>query len=196
MQFPAPGQQFSMSVIACFQQLSWNAHKNGELYRIYRIDPKVFLADTFYVVSARQQITPRRRIRVLIADDHPVIRKIVRSTLERHPYLDVCGEAVDGAQAVEKAKEIKARCCRAQWDRRPAMHPIPATFYIKRRDTLRSQIVILSSNVDKRFLEEAKRVGAHAYVVKSKAGAALVAAIEAVVEGEGFCVLNNSVGRA
>jgi hypothetical protein len=48
-----------------------------------------------------------RRVRVLIADDHQVIRKIVRSTLEVHPQLEVCGEAADGAQAIEAAKKLK-----------------------------------------------------------------------------------------
>jgi len=42
-------------------------------------------------------------IRVLIADDHPLIRKIVRSTLQEDLQLDVCGEACDGVEAIEQA---------------------------------------------------------------------------------------------
>jgi hypothetical protein len=41
-----------------------------------------------------------RRMRVLIADDHPVVRGIVRSTLQQHPHIVVCGEAKDGAEAL------------------------------------------------------------------------------------------------
>jgi DNA-binding NarL/FixJ family response regulator len=70
----------------------------------------------------------------------------------------------------------------------PVMDGFAATGEIKRHIP-EMAIVILSSNVDKRFLEEAKKIGARAYVAKSKAGAALVTAIEAAVEGENFFVL-------
>jgi DNA-binding NarL/FixJ family response regulator len=52
-----------------------------------------------------------------------------------------------------------------------------------------SAIVILSSNADQRFVEEAKRIGVRAFVAKNKAGEALVKAIEAAVRGEDFVVL-------
>jgi DNA-binding NarL/FixJ family response regulator len=52
-----------------------------------------------------------------------------------------------------------------------------------------SAIVILSSNADQRFVEEAKKIGVRAYVAKTKAGEALVKAIEAAVRGEDFVVL-------
>ena len=111
----------------------------------------------------------------------------MRSTLEQQPHLEVCGEAVDGAQAVEKAKEIKPDVVVLNVTM-PVMDGFAATREIKRHMP-EIAIVILSSNVDKRFLEEAKRIGARAYVAKSKAGEALVAAIDAAVEGEDFFVL-------
>ena len=48
-----------------------------------------------------------RRVRILIADDYPAIRKSVRSTLEDNPRFEVCGEAEDGAEAIEKAERLK-----------------------------------------------------------------------------------------
>jgi DNA-binding NarL/FixJ family response regulator len=48
-----------------------------------------------------------RRVRVLIADDHPIIRRAVRSVLQTHPHFEVCGEATDGAQAIQEAKKLK-----------------------------------------------------------------------------------------
>ena len=48
-----------------------------------------------------------RRIRVLIADDHPVIRRALRSTLQVRPEIEVCGEAMDGSEAIEEAKKLK-----------------------------------------------------------------------------------------
>jgi DNA-binding NarL/FixJ family response regulator len=137
-------------------------------------------------MSALQPIPPTRRIRVLIADDHPVIRKVVRLTLEQQPHLEVCGEAVGGAQAVEKAKEIKPDVVVLNVTM-PIMDGFAASREIKRHIP-ETAIVILSSNVDKRFLEEAKRIGARAYVSRSKAGSALVTAIEAALQGEDFIV--------
>ena len=48
-----------------------------------------------------------RRVRILIADDYPAIRKSVRYTLEEYPRFEVCGEAEDGAEAIEKAHRLK-----------------------------------------------------------------------------------------
>jgi DNA-binding NarL/FixJ family response regulator len=48
-----------------------------------------------------------RRLRILIADDHPIIRKTVRFALERHPRFEVCGEAADGSKALEEARKLK-----------------------------------------------------------------------------------------
>jgi DNA-binding NarL/FixJ family response regulator len=45
-----------------------------------------------------------RKVRVLIADDHPVIRSMVRSTLQLHPKFEICGEVEDGGQAVERKR--------------------------------------------------------------------------------------------
>jgi DNA-binding NarL/FixJ family response regulator len=48
-----------------------------------------------------------RKVRILIADDHPVIRRVVRSTLQRQPHFEVCGEVENGLEAVEEAKKLK-----------------------------------------------------------------------------------------
>ena len=46
-------------------------------------------------------------MRILIADDHPVIRRAVRAALEEHPRFEICGEAEDGAKAIEEAQRLK-----------------------------------------------------------------------------------------
>jgi chemotaxis response regulator CheB len=51
--------------------------------------------------------TPQPRIRVLAADDHPLIRKMVAATFLQHAHIDVVGETKDGAEAVELAKQTK-----------------------------------------------------------------------------------------
>jgi len=126
-------------------------------------------------------------IRVLIVDDHPVIRKIVRSTLEAHPHFDVCGEATNGAQAIEDAKKLKPDVVVLNITM-PVMNGFEAAREIK---TILPQtaIVILSSNADQHFIEEAKKIGVQAYVTKTKAGEELVKAVEAAVIGEDFVLI-------
>jgi DNA-binding NarL/FixJ family response regulator len=128
-----------------------------------------------------------RIVRVLVADDHPVIRRMVRSTLEVQPHFEVCGEARNGAEAIEEAKKLK-----------PDVVVLNVTMPVKngfeaareiRASLPGSAIVILSSNADWRFVEEARKLGVRAYVAKTKAGEGLVKAVEAAVMGEDFVLL-------
>lgn len=118
-----------------------------------------------------------------MADDHAVIRKSVRQILESHTDFEVCGEARDGAEAVAEAQRLKPDVVVLNITM-PVLDGIAAA----REITLKlpeSAIVILSSHADKHFVEQAKKSGARAYVAKSKAGEALVRAIEAaVIEGD------------
>jgi DNA-binding NarL/FixJ family response regulator len=87
-----------------------------------------------------------RRVRVLVADDHPVIRRMVSSTLEAHPHLEVCGEAKNGAEAIEEAKKLKPDVVVLN-----VMMPVKNGFVAAReiRSSLPGEaIVILSSNAD------------------------------------------------
>jgi DNA-binding NarL/FixJ family response regulator len=128
-----------------------------------------------------------RRVRILIADDHPMIRRAVRSTLQEHTHFEVCGEAFDGAQAVEEAKKLKPDVVVLNVTM-PVMNGFEAARKIK-ENVPESTIVILSSNADQRFVEEAQKIGVRAFVSKTKAGEALVKAVEAAVKGEDFVVL-------
>jgi DNA-binding NarL/FixJ family response regulator len=128
-----------------------------------------------------------RRVRVLIADDHPVIRRMVRSTLQVHPEFEVCGEAEDGAQAIEEAKKLKPDVVVLNVTM-PVLDGFEAAREI-RTSLPESAIVILSSHADQRFIEIARKIGVRAYVAKTKAGEALVKAIEAAVRGEDFVLI-------
>jgi DNA-binding NarL/FixJ family response regulator len=128
-----------------------------------------------------------RRVRVLIADDHPVIRKAVRSTLQVHPEIEVCGEATDGAEAIEEAKKLNPDVVVLNVTM-PVLNGFEAAREIK---TIlpKTAIVILSEKADREFVEEAKKIGVRAYVAKSKAGEALVRAVQAAVMGEDFVLI-------
>ena len=128
-----------------------------------------------------------RNVRILIADDQPTIRTIVRSTLENVPYFEVCGEAVDGAKAIEEAKKLKPEVVVLNITM-PILNGFEAAREIKAL-LPETAIVILSSHADQRFVEAAKKIGVRSYVSKSKVGDALVKSIEAAVNGEDFVLI-------
>jgi len=124
-----------------------------------------------------------RSLRILIADDHPIIRKHVRRILEEQPLYSVCGEAYDGVEAIEEAKRLKPDVVVLNVSM-PILNGMDAACKIK-TEVPETAIVILSSNADKHFVEEAKKIGARAYVAKTKAAEALVTAIQrAITDGE------------
>lgn len=132
--------------------------------------------------------TGERRMRILIADDHPVIRKTVRAILEAHPRLEVVGEVEDGVRAVEEAEKLKPDVVVLNVSM-PQMSGLEAAREIKTK-VPESVIVILSSHADARLIEDAKRVGARAYVAKTKAGRDLVKAILTAVSGGDFILMD------
>ena len=86
-----------------------------------------------------------RRLRVLVADDHPFIRKAVRTTLERHPHFEVCAEAENGALAVRMANEFKPDVVVLDINM-PFLNGFEAARQIK-KEVPQIAVVILSSNV-------------------------------------------------
>jgi DNA-binding NarL/FixJ family response regulator len=108
----------------------------------------------------------------------------VRSTLQVHPEIEVCGEATGGAQAIEEAKKLNPDLVVLNVTM-PVLDGFEAAREIK-MILPESAIVILSQNADQHFIAEAKKVGVQAYVSKSKAGESLVKAVEGAVLGEDF----------
>jgi two-component system, NarL family, nitrate/nitrite response regulator NarL len=125
-----------------------------------------------------------RTVRILIADDQPIIRRVVRSTLQQHPHFEICGEAVNGAEAIAEAKRLQPDVVVLNVSM-PIMNGLEAAREIK-KNLPESAIIILSQNADRHFIEEAKNLGVQAYVAKTKAGDSLVKAVERAVLGEDF----------
>ena len=130
---------------------------------------------------------PRRRIRILIADDHPLIRKAVRAVLETRPDFEITGEAEDGAQAVEEVRRTKPDAVVLNITM-PVLNGFDAAREIK-TSAPHAAIVILSSHADKIIVEQAKEIGVNGFVEKSQASKALVAAIDAALRGEQLFIL-------
>jgi DNA-binding NarL/FixJ family response regulator len=123
-------------------------------------------------------------MRVLIADDHGIVRSGLRLLLERQADIEVVAEAADGAEARELA--IRERPDLAILDlKMPKLTGLQATREIKAQAP-EVAVLILSMHDDERYVSEALKAGASGYVVKTQADTDLVAAIRAVERGESF----------
>jgi len=122
--------------------------------------------------------------RILIADDHPIVRSGVRKVLDAKPDLEVVAEAEDGAEAVEKALAEDVHLAILDVSM-PRMTGIQAAAELsKRKPELRT--LMLSMYDSEQFLFEALKAGASGYVLKSSADEDLVAACRKVMRGESF----------
>jgi len=123
-------------------------------------------------------------IRVLLADDHRLIRAGLRLVIEKEPGFVVIGEADDGKQAVAMAGTLKPDAAVLDIGM-PNLNGIEAASQIRQAlpDT---QVVMLSMHSDEAYVLRALRAGARAYLLKDSAEADLVRAIHAVVEGKSF----------
>jgi len=129
-------------------------------------------------------MTEATKIRILLADDHAVVRHGLRLTLEAEPDLEVVAEASDGAQAIEAAlrEEIDLAILDISM---PRLTGIQVTRQLaEQRPDLR--VLILSMHDNEQFFFEALRAGASGYVLKSAAHEDLVAACRATMRGEPF----------
>jgi DNA-binding NarL/FixJ family response regulator len=123
-------------------------------------------------------------MRILIADDHGIVRSGVKLLLDRQPDMEVVAEADDGVDALEQAVRLKPDVAVLDVSM-PRMTGLQATHEIKRQSP-QTQILILSMHDDERYLFEALRAGASGYVLKRAADKDLVDAIRAASRGEPF----------
>ena len=123
-------------------------------------------------------------IRILLADDHTVMRSGLRLLLERQPNLEVVGEAADGMEAVELAGEEKPNVV-VMDIAMPHLNGVEATRQIVSRSP-DTAVVILSMHSDESYVIRSLKAGARAYLLKDSAEADLIAAIHAITEGKSF----------
>ena len=118
-------------------------------------------------------------VRILIADDHAVFRRGLRSLLESHVEWEVCGEATDGQEAVERVKELNPDVVVLDITM-PRMNGLEAAQVI-RTEAPRSKMVILSQHEPSLMRQAALSAGASAYVTKSEVSRELMVAIETMI---------------
>ena len=124
------------------------------------------------------------RIRVLLADDHRMIRAGLRLVLEQQPDVTVVGEADDGRQAVALAEELKPDVVVMDVGM-PSLNGIEAAAHVKQSQPSIA-VVMLSMHSDEGYILRALRAGATGYILKDSAEADLVSAVRAVAEGKSF----------
>lgn len=125
-----------------------------------------------------------RNVRVLIVDDHEVVRRGVRSLLETRPDMQVIGEAGDGLDGVEQAKRLKPDVVVMDVSM-PKMNGLEATREI-RRLLPNTKVLILSQHEIGEMVRQALMAGAHSYVVKSAISNQLIAALDKIQRNEPF----------
>jgi DNA-binding NarL/FixJ family response regulator len=122
-------------------------------------------------------------IKILVVDDHEIVRRGLCRLIEGHCGWKVCGQAGDGKEAIEKTLALKPDVVLMDISM-PIMNGIEATRQI-RRVSPSTKILILSLHDDRAIATEAKEAGADAYVLKTSPCEALLSTIAAVL-GEGL----------
>ncbi len=133
-----------------------------------------------------------QKIRVLLADDHAIVRQGVKMILMAEPDIEVVGEAEDGTQAVEMAKRLKPDVAVLDISM-PKINGIEATRQI-RAALPNTHTLTLTMHSDDTYVFQLLKAGASGYVLKNAAATDLVQAIRAVRRGEAF--LYPSVAKA
>jgi DNA-binding NarL/FixJ family response regulator len=130
-------------------------------------------------------------IRVLLADDHTIVREGVRLCLEAMGDIEVVAEAEDGQVAVQLAAQLRPDVAVVDLTM-PRLNGVEAIRQIK-RDVPSTEVVVLSVHDSEAYVVQALRAGAAGYVLKRNAATELAAAIRAAHDGQAY--LHPSIAR-
>lgn len=125
-----------------------------------------------------------KQIRILLADDHTIMRNGLRLLLERQPGFQVIGEAADGRETVEMTETLRPDVVVLDIAM-PNLNGIEAARQIAAK-LPGIAVVILSMHSDESYVLRALKAGARAYLLKDSAESDLISAIKAVTEGKAF----------
>lgn len=123
-------------------------------------------------------------LRILLADDHTLVRQGIRKILEEQPEWQVVEEAGDGREAVEKAVAHEPDVVVIDI-RMPSLTGIEATRQITRR-VPKACVLVLSMHADEVYVVQAVEAGARGYLLKDSADVELIQAVGSVASGKSF----------
>jgi DNA-binding NarL/FixJ family response regulator len=122
------------------------------------------------------------RIRILVADDHALVREGIVALLRRHDDVEVVAEAQDGKETVQKAAKLKPDLILLDIAM-PGLGGLEATLEIKKTHP-NIRILVLSQYDDKEYVSRLLKAGVSGYILKHAVGTDLISAIRAVARGE------------
>jgi DNA-binding NarL/FixJ family response regulator len=124
------------------------------------------------------------KLRILIADDHEVVRRGLCALLQAHEGWEICGEATDGREAVAKAAELKPDVVILDVGM-PNLNGLAATRQLTQQDP-HFKVIVLTITDSDHVIREALDAGARGFVLKSDAARDLVSAVEALQRNRMF----------
>jgi DNA-binding NarL/FixJ family response regulator len=124
------------------------------------------------------------KLRILIADDHELVRRGLCALLQAHEGWEICGEATDGREAVEKAKQLNPDVVILDVGM-PNLNGLDATRQLSRQN-MGYKIIVLTITDTDQVIREALEAGARGFVLKSDAARDLVSAVEALQRNRMF----------
>ena len=130
------------------------------------------------------QVETRMSLRILLADDHTLVRQGLRKMLDEHPEWHVVAEAGDGREAVRLVEESKPDVAIIDVAM-PLLNGIETTRQIARRFP-RVNILVLSMHADEAYVTQILKAGAIGYLLKDSADVDLMKAVAAVAQGQSF----------
>lgn len=134
--------------------------------------------------TAARVSASKQSIRILVVDDHPVVRKGLQACLSKHARLDCVGEAADGEEAVKKSLELLPDVVLMDISM-PRMNGLAATELLRQQAPM-IKILVLSVHNNREYICRIIQAGAHGYVSKESSPSELLEAIESVHRGETF----------
>ena len=125
-----------------------------------------------------------KTLQILIADDHELVRKGLRAVLESQPGWKVCGEAINGRQAVELARQLGPDVIVLDVTM-PELNGLEATRQILKAIP-NAEVLILTMHESEKLVSELLAAGAHGYILKADTSRLLVSAVELLAQHQPF----------
>ncbi|HXN22829.1 MAG TPA: response regulator transcription factor [Candidatus Dormibacteraeota bacterium] len=125
-----------------------------------------------------------KNLRILIADDHDLMRRGVKALLQSHPGWEICGEAHTGREAVAKAEELKPDIVILDISM-PDLNGVEAARRI-RKASATTEVLILSVHYSDQLIREILEAGVRGYIVKSDSDRDLIIAVETLANHKPF----------